>query len=209
MNIYEMVENEQPPKQKLMEQLQFVAGIWVDGQYHWLNTSMEKIIYEEELVLKVKQEQIHSKIRLSNIYVSNHSSEEKEIKILVMHQYPNPSHEQLTFISPSENRIFHLANKTIYMVNGQNQGRPLTEYTTMSQWNVFTDQIWNSLKKGTLKYQPMAKGLAASIFTIKMSLKPHETKKVNTWTINGKNKKEVLFLEQALLKNTLAFPCEK
>jgi hypothetical protein len=208
MNIYEMVENEQPPKQKIVEQLQFVPGIWVDGQYYWLNTSMEKVIYEEELVLKVKQEQIHSKIRLSNIYVSNHSDREKEVKILVMHQYPNPCHEQLTFISPTENRIFHLADKKIHMVNGQFHGKPLTECTTMSQWNVFTDQIWNSIEKGILKYQPMAKGLSASIFALKMTLKPHETKKVHTWAINGKDKNEVLFLEQALLKNTLAFPLE-
>jgi hypothetical protein len=209
MNIYDAIKNGPRPKQNIVEQLQFVPGIWVNGQYFWMNSSMEKVIYEEELVVKVKQEQIHSKIRFSNIYVSNHSNREKEIKILVMHQYPNPSHEQLTFISPLDNRIFHLANKNVYMVNGQYEGKGLKEYTTMAQWNVFTDQIWNSLRKGTLKYQPMAKGLAASIFTIKMTIGPHQTNKVNTWAISGNNKSEVISLEQALLKNTLAFRFEK
>lgn len=209
MNIFEIVKDEYPPKQTIAEQLQFVPGLWVNGQYFWMHTSMEKVIYEEEMVLKVKQEQVHSKIRLSNIYVRNHSNRTKEIKLLVMHHYPNSSHEQLTFVSPSDNRIFHLANKNVYMVNGLYQGQPIKEYTTMSQWNVFTDQIWNSLKKGTLKYQPMAKGLASSIFTIKMTILPHETQKVNTWAISGKDKNEVLSLEQALLKNTLAFRFEK
>jgi hypothetical protein len=209
MNLYEIVINEQPPKQHNVEQLQLTPGIWVDGKYYWIQTCMEKVIYDEGIVLKVKQEQVHSKIRLSNIYVSNHSKQEKEIKILVMHHYPNPSYEQLTFVSPTDNRIFHFANKNVFMVNSYYKGAGLKEYTTGPQWNVFTNQLWSSLAKGTLKYQPMAKGLAASVFNIKLKLGPNETEKVSTWAITGESKNEVLILEQALLKNTLAFPFEK
>jgi hypothetical protein len=193
----------------LADQLQFIPGIWVDGNYFWLQNSTEMLIYEEELVIKVKQEHKHSKIHFSSVYVSNHSHQTKEIKILAMHHYPNVSGEQLTFVSPSENRIFHLANKNVYMVNGEYHGCGIKEYTTVPQWKGFTDQIWSSLKKGSLIYQPMAKGLASSIFIFKMTIKPRETNKMNTWVINGTNKNEVISLEQVLLKNILAFPFEK
>lgn len=209
MNLYEIKTSEKSPKPHTVDQLQFVPGIWIEGRYYWLQSCMEKVIYEEEIVLCVKQVQIHSKIRLSNIYVSNHSDKTKEIKIMVMHHYPNPTHEQLTFISPSESRIFHLANKNVYMVNAQYQGQGLKDYTTISQWKMFTDQIWSSLRKGTLCYQPLAKGLAASIFTISMTIKPHETSKMTAWSISGRSKKEVISLEEALFKNRLAFPFEK
>jgi hypothetical protein len=210
MNLIEPIKDKQSPIiHASVDQLQFVPGIWIDGKYSWIQNSQEKVLYKEELVIKVKQEQIHSKIRYSSVYVSNHGHETKEIKILAMHHYPSVSGEQLTFVSPSENRIFHLVNNNIYMVNGQYQGLGLVECTTMPQWKVFTDQIWSSLKKGSLKYQPMAKGLASSIFTIKMTIKPRETTKMSTWVINGTNKNEVTSLEQVLLKNILAFPFEK
>lgn len=210
MNQTEPVKNKQSPVLHASDdQLQFFPGIWVDGKYFWLQNSNEKVFYDEELVIKVKQEPIHSKIRFSSVYVSNHGQHAKEIKILAMYHYPHVSREQLTFVSPSENRIFHLVNNNVYMVNGQYREVGIKECTAMPQWNVFTDKIWSSLKKGSLMYQPMAKGLASSIFTIKMTINPHETNKMNTWVINGTSKNEVISLEQVLLKNTLAIPSEK
>ena len=210
MNLTEPLKNKQSPfLNASADQLQFIPGIWVDGKYFWLQNCTEKVMYDEELIIKVKQEQIHSKIRFSSVYVSNHSQKTKEIKILAMYHYPSIYGEQLTFISPSENRIFHLANSNVYMVNGQYHGAGIKECTTMPQWNAFTDQIWSSLEKGSLMYQPMVKGLAASIFTVKMTINHHETKKMSTWAINGTNKNDVISLERVLLKNTLAFPFEK
>jgi hypothetical protein len=210
MNLAERKNNKNSFVQNAsMEQLQLIPGIWVNGHCFWMQNQAEKVIYEEGLVMKVKQEQLHSRIRFSTVYVSNYSNQKKEVRILAMHQYPNPLGEQLTFVSPTDNRIFHLANKAVYMVNGQYNGIGMRDSTVMPQWNAFTDQIWSSLKKGILKYQPMVKGLAASIFMEYLTIESHETKKMNTWTIWGMNKNEVHSIEQALLKNTLAFPFEK
>ena len=187
-------------RQDLTEQLQFIPGIWVNGKYFWLQNCLEKVLYDEELVIRVKQEQTHSKIRSANVYVSNHGTSVKEIKLLAMHHYTHISHDNLTFVSPTDNRVFHLANKRVFLVNVNHDGFGTKEYTAIPQWYAYTDQIWASLPKGTLKYQPMAKGPAASIFAIKMSLQPRETNKVNTWTISGTNKNELLLMEQALLK---------
>ncbi|MFB5195466.1 hypothetical protein ACE198_11185 [Neobacillus sp. KR4-4] len=182
------------------ETLQFIPGLWVNGKYVWLQDCKEKVLHNEEIIIKVKEEQIHSKIRYSSVYLSNHSKEMKEIHVLAMHYYPIVIQDNLAFVSPVDKRIFHHANNNIYLVNGEHNGVGMKEYTAMPQWKVFTDQIWNSLHKGSLNYLPMAKTPASSIFSIKMSLDPQENGKMNTWTITGSNKNELLSLEQALLK---------
>jgi hypothetical protein len=182
--------------------LQFVPGIWVNGKYLWLQNCTEKVIYDEELIMHVKQEQLHSKIWFSTIYVSNHSNQTKEITILAMHHFTNVGQDQLAFVSPTENRIFHHAKNKVFLVNGQYNKSGIKDYTTMPLWKAYTDQVWSSIQKGNLKYQPMAKGPAASIFAINMSIAPHETSKMNTWTVTGSSKNELISMEKALLKNT-------
>lgn len=193
----------------VIEQLQLIPGIWVNGKVYWMQNCTEKVIYDEELVIKLKLEHIHSKISFAKIYISNHSKTTKEIKVLVLHHNPNLTGENFTFISPVENRIFHLANEKLILVNGKYNGSEMKECTVHSSWNIFTDKLWSNLNKGSLVYQPMAKGPAASIFTMKMSIGARDTNKICTWAINGSSKNELLNMECALLKNTLAFPFEK
>ncbi|MBO0959499.1 hypothetical protein J1P26_07100 [Neobacillus sp. MM2021_6] len=185
-----------------IDTLQFVPGIWVNGKYIWLQNCMEKVIYDEELIMKVKQEHIHSKIRLFSIYVSNHSNQPKEIKILAMNHFLNVGQDHFTFVSPTDRHIFHHAVKKVFLVNAQFNLSGIKEYTTMPLWNAYTDHIWSSLQRGNLKYQPLVKGPSASIFAIKTSIAPHQTNKTITYTISGSNKKELISMEQALLKNT-------
>ncbi|WHY65716.1 hypothetical protein [Neobacillus sp. SuZ13] len=202
MNIIEQLQQKKPSLQLPQETLQFIPGLWVNGKYFWLQDCKEKVLHNEEIIIKVKQEQPHSKIRYSSVFISNHSKEKKEIKLLAMHYYPLVIQDNLVFVSPTDKRIFHHANNNIYLVNGEHNGVGMKEYTAMQQWKVFTDQIWSSLQKGSLNYLPMAKTPASSIFSIKMSLGPHEIGKMNTWTITGSNKNELLSMEQALIKQT-------
>lgn len=203
INLTEQQKNLQTSNPQLpIEKLQFVPGIWVNGKYLWLQNCTEKVIYDEELIIKVKQEQIHSKIRLSNVYVSNHGNQSKEIKILAMNHFLNVGQDHFTFVSPTDRHIFHHANKKVFLVNARYNHSGINEYTTIPLWKAYTDQIWSSLQKGNLNYQPMVKGSAASIFSIKTSIAPHETSKMTTWTISGSSKNELISMEQALLKNT-------
>lgn len=186
--------------ESVMDTIQFIPGIWVNGKYFWLQNTMEKVIYDESLMLKVKQEQIPSQISLSSVFVSNHSDQTKPINLLAMHHFLNVGHDHLTFVSPVENHIFHHANEMVYLVNGYCNKSCIKEYSVVPLWNAYTDRIWSSIQKGNLKYQPMAKGPAASIFTMKMCIEPHQTLKMDTWTISGSNKSELLSLEKALIK---------
>ncbi|WP_378574910.1 hypothetical protein [Neobacillus cucumis] len=180
--------------------LQFVPGIWVNGKYLWLQNTMEKVIYDKLLAIKVKQEQIQSKISLSSVYVSNHSQKSIQVQFLAMHHFSNIGQKHLTFVSPIEKHLFHHTDHTVYLVNGYCDKADMKEYTAIPLRYAYTDRIWSSIEKGNLKYQPMSKGPAASIFTMSMIIEPHETCKMDTWSINGASKAEVLTLEKALLK---------
>ncbi|WP_040208010.1 hypothetical protein [Neobacillus jeddahensis] len=201
INITELSKMNLPPQQgRKTETIQFVPGIWVNGKCLWLHNCTEKVIYDEELIFIVKQEQIHSKIRFSSLYVSNHSDQKKDINILAMHYFSNVGQDQLTFISPKDNHIFHHANNEILLVNGRSNKMGTKVCTVIPLWHAHTDQIWSSVDKGNLKYQPMAKGPAASIFAMKVSIAPRETGKMTTWTIAGSNKNDLLSMENALTK---------
>ncbi len=191
--------------------LQCVPGIWVNGKYYWLPNRTEKVLYEEGLIIKMIKNQIHSKIDFYRIFVSNHSQQAINIKILALHYFQNVNQDCLTFVSPTDRKIFHHADEQVSLVNVTNSKSELMEYdyTTVPLWNVYTDQIWSSLKRGSLKYLPLVKGPAASILAAPMTVNPQKTERINTWTITGKKRNEVIAMEQALLKNSLAFPFEK
>lgn len=189
--------------------LQMVLGIWVNGNTYWLYNQNEKIITREQLTINIKQEFVQSKVRLSHIHVTNHDEIEKEIKLLLIHRYAQASKDHFTFISPSEQVIFHLANKKVFLVNGHFEGNYIQQATIQPFWTMNTEKMWNCPDKGILKYQPMAKGLAVSMFTLDLAIPSHATKKASTWTIQGESKTELAKVNDALLKNTLAFPFKK
>jgi hypothetical protein len=192
-----------------LPQLQLVIGIWINGQTYWLHNQSEKIITNEKLTVKIKQENIFSKIRNSHILMTNHDQLEKNVKIVLMHRYIHASKDHLAFISPTDQVIFHLANKKVFLVNGQCEGQAIQQATIQPFWSINTGYMWSCENKGTLKYQPMAKGIAVSMFTFNLSIPSHETRTASTWTIQGEAKSELLNVNEALLKNTLAFPLKK
>src|SRR4051812_5718330 len=103
MNLIEQLQKTKPkPSCHLpQETLQFIPGLWINGQYIWLQDCKEKVFNDDEIIIKVKEDQPHSKIRFSSVYISNHSKETKEIKILAMHYYPNVIQDNMAFVSPA------------------------------------------------------------------------------------------------------------
>lgn len=197
------------PQFSHLDQLEYIPGIWMNGKTYWLQNCTEKVIYNEAVIMNVKQEQLHSKIHLFHHFLSNHTNEPKTLKVLGMHHFSNASKEQFTFAAPTEKVIYHLVQDQIFLVNGECDGIGIKEYTIQPYWNVFTNQLWSIPEKGCLKYQPLAKGHCASVFALNVMVEPHKTLKLSTWHIKGKTKNEVVSLNHSLLKNRLAFQIEK
>ncbi|MGJ7921371.1 hypothetical protein [Neobacillus sp. LXY-4] len=175
-------------------------GLWIDGKIFWVKNGTEKLIQAEAISIKINQRNIHSKIRFFDIFVTNHSEKMKQLKLIVLNSCEKFAKDDLTFISPIEKVIYHLARRTIHLVNGQMNGTLLNEYTVQPVWNIYTDKFWDCQKKGTLKYQPLSHGPSNSLFTINMNIPASKTCKANTWIISGETKEELLRLNQVVLK---------
>ncbi|WP_460341675.1 hypothetical protein [Pseudoneobacillus sp. C159] len=190
-------------------ELQIMIGIWINGQTYWLQNQTERMLTDEMLSIRVKQQNPSSRIRQNDIFVTNHNYVEKALKILVLHRYQYATQDHLSFISPKENVIFHLANSRVYLVNGYCEGQLIQQPTIQPLWVMNTEQIWKCPSEGKLNYLPMVKGIAISLFTFDLYLPSSQTRKAATWSIQGESKCELLKVNQSLLKNILAFPFKK
>ncbi|PLR87592.1 hypothetical protein [Bacillus sp. V33-4] len=197
-----------PAEYRETEQLKAKPGIWVNGKMYWVDSGYEKLIPEQLLSIKMNRHHPHSKIRFYDMYVTNHSLEPTEIKVLMMHSYENATKDHVTFISPVKKVIFHLTEDHVFLINGHYNGEPMEESTVQPLWNIGSEAFWSCAEKGRLRYQPMAKGLAVSIFSLSLKLAARQTVTANAWMMKGSSQDELFYFNQAVLKNRLAFPCK-
>lgn len=175
-------------------------GIWINGKIYWMRDSREKFISEENIFVYVKERSIHSKTKIHEVFIKNHGDYKRNIKVFFMHHYAEVTREILTFVSPVEKSIFHIMNPSVYLVNGYCQGKMMDQMTVQPLWKGNTENIWQSLENGILQYQPMAKGMMVSIFSLEGNVEAHDTCKATSWLVNGENKREALHLNQAMKK---------
>jgi hypothetical protein len=208
VNAYLQIDKEEN-YERSRKPLIFSPGIWVNGKVYWLGNMTEKLLPQEDLSIRIKQANVHSKVDFFDLYVTNHSKVDKEARLILMQRHAESALEQFSFVSPNENVIFHFADKRVYLVNGLNGNGTMKQCTVQPIWNVSTERLWNCRKSGKLNYQPMAKGSAASLFSLDLKMNPRETQKSSCWMIEGNEKNTVVNLNAMLLKNTLAIPDKK
>lgn len=189
--------------------LRMIPGLWIDGVTYWLDNGLEKTLHEIGLSIHVKELPIHSKVRFYKIYVTNHYPLARKIKVLLQYKHDTHSREHVSFVSPVDNIVYHLADQTVYLANGFMEKEKIKECTIQNYWNIHTDNMWACAKSGKLKYVPMLKGNAVSLYTKELQFSGRQTYEGESWIISGESKKDLLNLNSVLLKNTLAFQTKK
>ncbi|WP_156424326.1 hypothetical protein [Bacillus sp. FJAT-27445] len=209
------LETEHEPKKSVSgiasppEKLEVTTGLWTEGKVYGMFEAKETLLYGEELTLKVSEEHPHSRITVIHYYICNHSSAEKQLKLLALHLSKTFNMDQFSFISPADETIFHLAGEKMFLLGGVPGPSSKWAATVIPSWHVSSDTIWADIGKGILKYFPMAKGNPASILSAAIVIPPGKTVKASSWIISGDSKNELISLKQVHLKNRLAFPNEK
>lgn len=189
-------------KEAYIKKMISTPGIWIDGKVYWIHNGYEKLIPEHSLSVHIKHVQKHSKIQYSEIFVRNHSSVKKECKLFMLNHYPKAYTEHVSFVSPTDNVIFHSIDGHLMLINGEVQGASLDQRTIQPIWNVHADLIWSNYRAGILKYQPMGKGSSVSIYSLNMKINSQKTAVSRNWTIYGEDKKELMELNTILFKTS-------
>lgn len=177
------------------------VAIWTKEKTYWMKNVREKVLVEEALTIKMVEKQIHSDVQYANIFVKNHSPDHRSLKLLVVHHFAEIMKEQFCFVAPTDQLVYHLARQQIYLANGYCNGVSIRQATVQPLWNIQSDQFWKCPQQGILKYQPLSKGPAASIFVLDLQIAPQETERAAIWTISSKTKEVVNALNDSLLKN--------
>lgn len=181
------------------------TGLWINGEVRWF---MDTSYQWEQIEVKTTVEDSPSNIRLTSIELTNHDSHDKMIKLLSKHQIKTEV-DHMTFVSPADHVLLHFVHHKVILFNGFSYGDDMKQNTTQSVSNINKENYWSCRKKGILKYQPMARGIAGSVCCLNVNLQGNSTVRLYTWMIEGETKKEVLQLDLSLLKNRLAFPVER
>ncbi|UAC47253.1 hypothetical protein K6959_11005 [Bacillus aquiflavi] len=181
--------------------LKKVPGIWISGKTFWFDNEAEKLLTEEMLSIKIKRPYLHSNIHFFETYITNHLNEARNLKLLFAHHHLYSAKDHFTFVSPVEDVIFHLADNIVYLVNGRHKRQSFKQCSVQPFWNFKTEDIWRNYRRGTLRYQPMAKGATVSLFAMNVSMLPRETTKGSAWVIFGKSKETLAKLNKAVLKS--------
>ncbi|KON87048.1 hypothetical protein AF332_09645 [Sporosarcina globispora] len=181
--------------------LKMILGLWIDGKTYWMENRSKEVFPEENISVQIKKESIHSKVSYFRSYITNHADKPRTVKLLLQHRHEYSCREHFSFISPAENVIFHMADSKLFLVNGQLNGKKMEECTIQPYWNIYSDQIWTCRKKGILKYHPMAKGNATSVFSLDAVFDGRGTIEGESWIVRGDSKSEILQYNSLLIGN--------
>lgn len=185
-----------------------IPGIWIDGKTYWLESGKDELNLAEGICLYMKEEHVHKDIRMLNVYITNQSFCSLQAKLLFQY-WKQTVNEHLSFISPSENVIYHIENEAMHLIDGYCFGSIKRSRSSQPLWNIDHDEIWECSQSGILKYYPMTNGNPVSIQTFDLDIKENRTCLGKSWIISGQNELEMLKLNTELLKNTLAIAGEK
>lgn len=173
--------------------------IWSEGKLQPISSQPEEGV---GLHWETKHFSLGSKGRIMMVQIQNISSLPKKVKVFFEGRWKQPF-QQYAYISPENDCIFIYNQNQLQLVNGTING------STMKQCAVFpvmelNHKIRSDLKRGKLHYQPIAKGIISSMFSLETEIPSLQSVHAWAWAIQGNNNKELLDWNHEITKNALA-----
>ena len=187
-------------QQALIDGLLVIPGIWVSGKTYWMKQGKKELSLEEGISLHLKQEYDQNHTQLFSFELTNHHDHPESVKVLFQHRSQYWDNEHVSFISPTEDAVFHMGADQVHLVNGcMGKGEVRKMCTIQPLWNIYKNRIWDCLESGKIQYRPMAKGNVVSLLIYDYHFLGKGTFAGETWVINGKNDAELIHLNSSLL----------
>lgn len=176
-----------------------IPGIWIGGKTYWLQQEVEELNLDEGIFLHIRKENVQPNIKMLVVSVTNQSFCPLRAKLIFQYRQ-KVFQEELSFISPAKNVIFHLANDKINLISGQTSNSALSVCSVQPLWNIYDNEIWACAQSGILKYYPMVHGNPVSFQIFNLDIEENETCIGKSWLISGQCETDLLKLNAMLLK---------
>lgn len=164
-------------------------GIWIDGQFSWSSSGKHEVFLEENRIasnLYDKSSFLSDSSYLYNYTIKNDKPTSRKIKMFFYNRGADVCNNQqnhTTFYTPAEHFMLHYVSDTYILVNGNYDGKGISQYTT----GVLNDERFNRFchEQGILSFQPLARGDVYSIFSIEGWLSPYEETSFHYWVTSA------------------------
>ncbi len=206
-------------------------GIWVDGQFSWLDDGSWKFTFQyhsHSLIGYTKAHHYNFGVTLEfddavdakedafirNIHVINNNSREREIR-LFMHQVFDISDgagngDTVQYL-PDSDLILHYRGRRAFAIGGSHEsdGKPFDQYSVGLFGIEGHNGTYVDAEDGVLSGNNVEHGRVDSVIGFNLTLQPHTSSRINYWLAAGKSERQALDVckilrEQGVLYRLLA-----
>ena len=187
-------------------------GVWVDGQFSWLDDDSWQFTYkyhDRALVSEVVARSDHLQLRLEftdcvdsdqpafvrNIHVINLSQDQREVR-LYMHQVfviANSRMSDTAQYLPEDKAVMHYKGRRVFIVSGEHQDQtPFDDFSVGMFGIEGREGTFKDAEDGELQKNVVEHGRVDSVIGFNMTLKPLSSHRVFYWVAAGRSTREAL-----------------
>ena len=192
---------------------QFRFGIWVDGNFEWLDNNWEitmtylpetlttrYIIKKEhyEISMEVNDAVHHDKdVFLRKIKIVNEADSNHEIRLFFTQDFHIYGYEagDTALFEPSLNAIVHYKGQRYFLIGGAAGGKGFYQYAIGYKEVEGKEGTWRDAEDGQLSMNPVAQGAVDSVVSFKLDIPSHGYGVIHYWITCGNSLSEVTSLD--------------
>jgi oligosaccharide amylase len=197
------------------------VGVWVDGQFSWLDDGSwkTKVAYERTTMVSVvsaKNDSLsvelsftdavynESNIFIREIRVSNTSKENRTIKVFFNQQFfiSGTSIGNTAFVSPDAHSLVHYKGRRVFVISGKVGNKFFDEYSVGLFGIEGREGTWRDAEDGALAGNTIEHGSVDSVIGFTLLVKGGLSKKISYWIAVGETFGVAQSLHKAVLSRT-------
>lgn len=195
-------------------------GVWVDGQFTWIDQNWEVIIdYLPETLVsncRAKNNELGIELEINdavhnffNIYlkktkIKNLKNDSRNARLFFaqdFHLYGEDSGDTARY-EPENNAIIHYKRKRYFLINGvTDDKKEFNQFAVGYKEALGREGTWKDAEDGVLEGNPVAQGAVDSVISFDFKIKPNESRTNYYWIACGQNLPEVKELDKTIKEN--------
>ena len=208
-------------KENHTEGHKFRFGLWVDGQFEWVNKNWDlQLKYSDETLvtaISAVSEKLSVSLRCNdlvdyreNIYIKkvvlrNLSDREREVRIFFSHDFhilESPTADT-AYYDPDEKAIIHYKGNRYFLMSGlRAKEYTIDQYATGIKEFHGLEGTWRDAEDGILEKTPISQGSVDSALSFTIIIGPSSEETIYYWMTVGRDYGEVKDLNRMLVEHS-------